>query len=246
MTIAPQPPRDRRDKRFVAVFPHSDDFSIFAGALIAKLTDEGAEGYFIRVTNDEMDSHDLSVGETIFNIERETRDVAAYWGIKRVYDFNYKNHYLSHNELTELRHRLISIFRHLRIDIVITFDPWGLYEENPDHYITGMAAEAACWMAGRGKDLPELTDMGIAPYAVSERYYTARGPQEHNCVIDAAPYAQRKTEAVLLHKTPLDNMWREFMANHGDMPIPDAETFARAMLAQSGMLEQERYRYIGG
>ena len=48
----------------------------------------------------------------------------------------------------ELRSRLVFIFRVMKVDTVICYDPWGHYEENPDHYITAQAVEAACWMSG--------------------------------------------------------------------------------------------------
>lgn len=243
--------RPRAGQTFAVVFPHSDDFSIFTGGLIEKLLYEGARGYFIRVTNDEMDSFDLSVGETVCRIERETRRAADFWGIEKLYDFNYKNHYLQHGLLLELRHRLITLFRFLKIDIAISFDPWGLYEENPDHTITGMAVEQACWMAGRRHDLEELTDMGLAPRFVTEKYYFARGIQHSNAVIDTSRVCEKKVEAVLLHETPVDNMWKEHLEAHGGNALyRGKEEFVRTELLSCpepmmGLPQYEKYRYIG-
>ena len=56
---------------------------------------------------------------------------------------------------TELRGRLILLFRLLKVDTVIGFDAYGRNEPNPDHYVTAQVADAACWMAGMGLDLPE-------------------------------------------------------------------------------------------
>jgi hypothetical protein len=42
-------------------------------------------------------------------------------------------------------------FRLLKVDTVFSYDPWGHYEENPDHYVTAQAVEglagcpAAIW-----------------------------------------------------------------------------------------------------
>jgi len=55
-----------------------------------KLIKEGYTGYFIRLTNNEKDSYDLSIGDTIYRIEKETYQVAKLLGIKKVYDFSYK------------------------------------------------------------------------------------------------------------------------------------------------------------
>ncbi|MCC8165484.1 MAG: PIG-L family deacetylase [Planctomycetes bacterium] len=243
-------PDSRRGQVFAAVFPHSDDFSIFAGGLVQKLIREGATGYFIRLTNDEMDSYDLSAGETMFRIEQETRAVAAAFGVQKVYDLNYKNHYLDHAMLTEIRHRLIALFRFLKVDTVIAFDPWGHYEENPDHTISGMAVEQACWMAGRPLDLPELADMGLRPHFVTEKYYVARGPQLVNRVIDVTPVADEKLAAMLLHATPMDNMFRQELDADPACPWRTVEEFVRGTLLDNqpeyrGFRYYEKYHHIG-
>jgi hypothetical protein len=87
---------------------------------------------------------------------------------------------------------LIFLFRFLKVDTVISYDPWGHYEENPDHGMTASAVEAACWMAAGSKDYPEQFDAGLSPHAVSEKYYFARGPQYVNRVVDITNYMDRK------------------------------------------------------
>ena len=199
--------KDIKIGNFAAVFPHSDDFTIFAGGTIMKMIALGWTGYFIRLTNDEKDSKDLTIGETICTIERETQLVAKSIGIKKVFDFNYKNHYLNPSEITEIRHRLIFLFRLLKIDMVISFDPWSHYEENPDHSICGTAVEQACWMAGRSLDLPELSEAGLIPHKVEEKYYVSRTEQALNLFINIEAFIERKRLLLNLHKTPLQNMY---------------------------------------
>lgn len=221
-------------KVFAAVFPHSDDFTFFAAGTMLKLLKEGYTGYFIRLTNDEKDSYDLSIGDTIYRIEKETHQVAHLLGIKKVYDFNYKNHYLDYTQLTEIRHRLITLFRFLKVDTVISFDPWGHYEENPDHYLTGKVVEAACWMAGRQPDLPELKDMSLFPHFVTEKYYVARGPQLTNRIVDIASVLDIKRSAIFLHATPINNMWKTYLEKHpgGTGPFKTKEEFVEASFIQ--------------
>ena len=92
----------------------------------------------------------------------------------------------------ELRIRLIFLFRLLQIDTVVCYDPWGHYEENPDHYVTASAVEAACWMAGSSKDYPEHFDAGLKPHSVLEKYYFSRGPEYVNRVVDIGSYVDNK------------------------------------------------------
>lgn len=231
-------------RTFAAVFPHSDDLTIFAGGLVRTLVLAGATGYFIKITNDDKDSYDLSVGETVRRIEVETEQVAEALGLAKVYCFNYHNHYLEHGQLVEIRHRLITLFRFLQVDTVITFDPWGHYEENPDHTLTGAAVEAACWMAGRRLDLPELADLGLVPRAVAHKYYVARGPHPVNRVIDVTPVLADKRNALRLHRTPLHRMWQEHLAEAPEPVSLDAfvETFLE--LDDHGR-HTESFHYLG-
>lgn len=241
--------RPHAGKTFAAVFPHSDDLSIFACGTVLKMLHEGYTGYFIRTTDDAMDSYDLPAAETICRIEAETQEVVAFLGLKKLYSLNYQNHYIEHSQLVEIRHRLITLFRFLRIDTVISFDPWGHYEENPDHYLTAQAVEAACWMSGRRLDLPELADMGILPRFVREKYYVARGPQLTNRIVDITPAIGQKRKALTLHRTPMDNMWR----THLDLHPGTSLSFDQFLDTQAyrdtenpyGVDHCEKFHYIG-
>ena len=233
---------------FAAVFAHSDDLAIFAGGLTLKLISEGYTGYFIKTTNDEMDSYDLSMAETVFRLYNETVDVTNFLGLKKLYSLDYKNHYLEHGQLSEIRHRLITLFRFLKVDTVISFDPWGHYEENPDHYITGHAVEQACWTSGRQLDLPELTDMGMKPKFVTKKYLVARGPQLVNHAVDITPVIEKKFQAIKCHKTPLDNMLRTYVDLHPGTDV-DENSFIRGEFLKEanpkyGVKHVEEYHFI--
>ncbi len=66
------------------ITPHLDDGPIFAFGTIAKLLREGYTGYLIRTSNDEKDSYDLSVGETVLANERDARALVKATGLKKV------------------------------------------------------------------------------------------------------------------------------------------------------------------
>jgi LmbE family N-acetylglucosaminyl deacetylase len=170
-------------KVLAAIQPHADDLPIFAGGLVFKLLDEGYTGYLIRTTNDDHTGPG-TVGEGVLANERDNFAVANAFGLKKVYDLYYRNHMLDSVSPLELRLRLVFLFRLLKVDTVVGYDPWGHYEENPDHYATASAVEAACWMAGGPKDYPEHFDAGLKPHSVNEKYYFARGPQYVNRVVD--------------------------------------------------------------
>lgn len=198
-----------RGKVFALITPHLDDGPIFAGGLIAKLVAEGYTGYFIRTSNDEKDSFDLTLGETVLANERDTANFIKTAGLKKSYDLSYRNHRIDNVCRTELRGRLIFLFRLLKVDTILSYDPWGHYEENPDHYVTAQAVEAACWMSAGRLDWPEHAEVGLQPHGVSEKYYFARGPQLVNRVVDISPYLQQKVANIKSCDTMIVHMVKD-------------------------------------
>src|SRR5579883_2657816 len=189
------PGKPHAGKVLAAIQPHVDDIAIFAGGTVAKLIDEGYTGYLIRTTNDEMAGAGTT-GETVLHNEQDNEAVARALGLKKTYDLSYRNHRLDASSLQDLRGRLIFLFRLLQVDTVICYDHWGLYEENPDHYVTAAAVESACWMAGMDKDYPEHFEAGLKPHGVKEKYYFARGPQIANRIVDISAVIDQKVEAI--------------------------------------------------
>jgi LmbE family N-acetylglucosaminyl deacetylase len=191
-----QPGRPHAGKVLAAIQPHSDDIPLFAAGTVAKLIDEGYTGYLVRMTNDDM-AGPGTVGETVLANQRDNQQVARALGLTKVFDLNYSNHQMDQESKLEIRARLIFLFRLLKVDTVVGYDPYGHYEENPDHYVTAQAVEAACWMAAGGKDYPEHFEAGLKPWAVKEKYYFSRGPQLVNRVVDISPTIDRKVAANL-------------------------------------------------
>lgn len=198
-----------RGKVFALITPHLDDGPIFAGGLLAKLLSEGYTGYFIRTSNDEKDSFDQTLGETVLANERDTAMFVKTAGLKKSFDLSYRNHRMDDVARTELRGRLIFLFRLLKVDTVLSYDPWGHYEENPDHYVTAQAVEAACWMSAGHLDFPEHMEAGLQPHGVSEKYYFARGPQLVNRVVDTAPFIQQKVAIIKSCNTMIVHMVKD-------------------------------------
>jgi LmbE family N-acetylglucosaminyl deacetylase len=186
-------------KVLVAIQPHADDITIFAAGTTAKLIEEGYTGYLVRVTNDDMTGSG-TVGNGVLTNEADNQEVAKALGCKAVFDLNYNNHRMDEVSPSELRARFIFLFRVLKADAIICYDPWGHYEENPDHYVTASAVESACWMAGMGKDYPEHFAAGLTPHSVTEKYYHARGPQLVNRIVDISSTIEKKIDCLCANK----------------------------------------------
>lgn len=190
-----------KGKVLAAIQPHCDDLPLFAAGTIAKLIREGYEGYLIRTTNDDHAGRGATVGDVVKNNQMDNEAVAKALALKGVFDLGYRNHMMDNYSIQDIRGRLIFLFRVLKVDTIISYDPWGHYEENPDHYVTARAVEAARWMAGGGRDYPEHQAAGIMPYAVKERYYFARGPQLVNRIVDISQTIEQKIDVNLANVT---------------------------------------------
>ena len=186
-------------KVLAAIQPHADDIPLFAGGTVAKLLAEGYTGYLLNITNDDMAGRG-TIAETALANERDVDELVRVMGFKRVFHLNYGNHQMDGVSRPELRSRLIFLIRLLQIDTVVSYDPWGQYEENPDHYVTAQCVEAACWMAGMDKDYPEHFAAGLKPKGVVDKYYFARGPQLVNRVVDITPFVEKKIDANLANR----------------------------------------------
>jgi LmbE family N-acetylglucosaminyl deacetylase len=196
------PSQPHRGKVLAAIQAHADDIPLFCGGTIAKLIDEGYTAHLIQTTNDEKCGPTGSIGETILSNEREVDQLARALGFKQVINLGYRNHLLDEASPLELRVRLIFLIRALKIDTILTFNPWGHNEENPDHYVTAQAVEAACWMAGMDKDYPEQVACGLAPHGVREKYYWVFRPgQPCNRVVDIAGHLEPKIAAMSVNKS---------------------------------------------
>ncbi len=195
----PREGRPHQGKVLAAIQPHADDISLFAAGTVAKLVQEGYTGHLIRVTNDDM-AGPGTIGETVLANEKDNDAVARVLGLEKVFNLNYNNHRLDDISVVELRARFIFLFRLLQVDTVVCYDPWGHYEENPDHYVMARAIESACWMAGMNKDYPEHFAAGLKPKSVRERYYFARGPQLVNRVVDVSKTIETKIDCIVANK----------------------------------------------
>jgi LmbE family N-acetylglucosaminyl deacetylase len=186
-------------KVLLAVQAHSDDIPLSAAGTVAKLVQEGYTGYLVRATNDDMgDAPGLgtpgTIGEHVLGNERDNAKLVSILGLKDKFDLNYSNHLMGGAAFNEVMSRLIFLIRLLKVDTVVSWDPWAHDEENPDHHVTARAVEAACWIAGRAHDYPEHFAAGLKPHAVTDKYYFARRP-EVTRVVDISHVVDKKVEA---------------------------------------------------
>lgn len=193
--------RPHQGKVLAAIQPHCDDIPIYAGGTVLKLIDEGYTGYLITVSDDSMAGEGATYGEIVLKNEKDTIEVGKRLHCKESLFLNYPNHNMDAWPIVELRARLVFLFRLLKVDTVLVYDPSGLYERNPDHYVTARAVEWAAAICSSPWDYPEHFKAGLTPHPVRERYYFSRGPQLVNRVVDITPYMDQKVWANIANVT---------------------------------------------
>lgn len=270
------PGKPHKGKMLAAIQPHCDDIPIFAGGTILKLIDEGYEGILITMSDDSMAGNlnpnlaqtrrgDATHGQIVNANEKDTIEVGRRLGLKESIFLNYPNHNMDAWPIIEMRARLIFVFRAYKIDTVFVYDPSGLYERNPDHYVTARAAESAYWMSKSEWDYPEHFKAGLEAYGPNEAYYFARGPQLVNRVVDISDFIDKKVYANMANVTqgPAGNRGstlRRRLASEGkklpllgnDDETADREYTKRFALnrdrirgQQHGLGYAEYYHYVG-
>ena len=183
-------------KVFAAVHAHLSDVPYYAAGLCARLIAEGYTGYIIRTTNDEKSGLG-SIAENILSNEQEHLKMAEALGFKDVVDLYYRSHFMDAIAAVEIQSRLVLLFRMLKVDTVITFNPSAQGDDDTDHMVTAHAAQDAAWMAGQDHDFQEHFEAGFRTHAVLERYYMcARPGQPFNRVVDISSQIDRKVEAI--------------------------------------------------
>jgi LmbE family N-acetylglucosaminyl deacetylase len=244
-----QPGKPHRGKVLAAIQPHCDDIPIFAGGAILKLIDEGYTGVLITMSNDSMAGEGSSIGDIVLKNERDAREVAKRLGLQEAIFLNYPNHNMDAWPIVEMRARLVFLFRVLKVDTVFVYDPSGLYERNPDHYVTARAVEWAAAICGTSWDYPEHFRAGVKPHPVSDRYYYSRGPQLVNRVVDITPYIDQKVYANMANVTqgPAGNtgakLRRKLAAEGRRLPLlGDDDETANRQYTKHFALERDRLR----
>jgi LmbE family N-acetylglucosaminyl deacetylase len=193
--------KPREGQVVVAIQPHCDDVPIFAAGTVLKLIDEGCTGYLITMSDDSMAGEGATYGEIIHKNELDTIEVSKRLGCQDAFFLKYPNHSMDAWPIVEMRARLTFLFRLLKADIVVVYDPSALYERNPDHYVTSRAAEWAAAISGAHWDYPEHFKAGLTAHPVKERYYFARGPQLVNRVVDIGAHMEKKVLVNLANTT---------------------------------------------
>ncbi len=181
----------------LVIVAHPDDAESYCGGTIAQLVENGNTVRLIVCTSGDRGSHqrELSPTSLIGLRRKEQEDARSILGVQEVIWLNYADGELARKP--ELRDHLIRLFRQLRPNVILTFDPWKHYEFHPDHRTVGYFATEARMLADLPWIYPELTMEGIPPWHPEEMYLFA--PEEPNYWVDIQSVLETKIRARLAH-----------------------------------------------
>lgn len=185
----------------LALVPHPDDAEIYAGGLLAKLVAEGASAHIVVATDGRCGSFLEESVELAELRAGEMRRAAATLGAQPPLLLGFPDMGLDTLPPGVLRERFIHAIRQIRPDIVITEDPYALYESHPDHRAVAWAATEAINAAALPLICPEHLAAGLAPHLVAEKYFYGDRLPGANRSVDITPWIDQKLAAVAEHRT---------------------------------------------
>ena len=164
--------------RLACVTAHPDDESLGFGGTLARYASEGVEVSLVAATRGERgrygDGSEPHPGpDELGRIrEAELRAAADALGVEHVRFLDYRDGELDAANPVEAAQRIAVCLRELRPQVLLTFDPFGVYG-HPDHIaISQLALAGALRAAAPGP----LSDGADAPHHVQKAYYRAWSP----------------------------------------------------------------------
>lgn len=188
-----------------AVYAHPDDGEFFAAGSLTKWARQGYRVHAICATNGDLGTRSVDVDGAALTRTRAGELARAMESIggEPPIRLGLPDGFLRENAAA-LKERLVYWLRKLRVDRVVTFDPWKRYEAHPDHIEVGrMATEAACFSCFPLL-YPEHAAEGLAASQPAEVWYMM--PTEHrpNRVVDIAETFDTKVRSLLCHSSQIE------------------------------------------
>ncbi len=205
--VTPETLEKGRGRTILLVVAHADDPVFFLGGTIILWAKAGWNVVCLRVTDDRWDSVGLDEAETIKRNTEEFHKAAKILGIAEINELGWHTDVLGDASRIKLRERIIHAIRRLKPYGIATFDPESMFfEDNLDHKVLAEAVDEAFWTAKFDKHHPEHFTEGLGPHGAYERWYFGRTVVSVTHVFDTSSALETLLEAILCHRTMLDNI----------------------------------------
>lgn len=197
---------DFSKKTVLAVGAHPDDIDIGCSGTLAKYISEGAQVFYLILTDGSKGSENPNISDKeLIKIRKSEQEKAAeILGVKKVFFLDFVDGELKNS--SALRKQLVKIIRQLKPNTVISWDPTFYYDEtrmfvnHPDHTIAGEAVMGAVYPYARNaRTFPELLQKGLKPHVVEE--FLLLNFARANYFVDISKFMDKKISALSCHKS---------------------------------------------
>ena len=220
-------------ERVLVVEAHADDLVFFMGGTAAKMVESGKLVRVLTVTTGDQSSLDPKLTEEdLVNRQNMEHPIALKTlGITNYQTLDFTNHFLRKGDTAlQLRETLTREIRKFQPTTVCSFDPYQLYDENPDHSLVGrMAWEAAAFSAYPNFHANMIRKEGLKPAYV--RRILMFAPREPDFFVDIhGTPIEKKVAAGSAYTTQLRLMFDEIKYRLGvhakelEIPLPEGES----------------------
>lgn len=187
-------------KSALFIQPHPDDNEIGAGGTMAYLTHKGIPVYGLTVTEGRGGSQTIEPEELGKIRKIEAQNAMDVLGVVNLGCLGYHDSRpIIHETLV---HEIVNVIREVKPNAIFTVDPQLPDEMHPVHIQVGRAVQEAFMRSGQ--IYYPFEDNCKHPDAYSPQiigfYFTA----DDNTVLDISTYFELKCEAILKHKTQVD------------------------------------------
>jgi len=193
----------------LGIAAHPDDLDFSASGSFAKWANDGAEVYYLIITDGSKGTNDRSLTskELVRMRQDEQINAAKAVGAKDVFFLDYPDAML---EVTmDLKRDIVRVIRKIKPDTVVTTDPTVLYElgwnfiNHSDHRAAGQAAIDSVFPLARDfLVFPELISKeGLEPHKVKNLLLV--NFTKANLVIDISSTIEKKLSALREHKSQI-------------------------------------------
>lgn len=228
-----------KPKVVVGIVAHPDDLDYGASATMAKFVEEGADVYYVILTDGGKGTEDRTMTSTkLRDIRREEQcDAGKHLGLKDVFFGDHPDGELQNT--MELKKEVARYIRRLKPDVVVTMDPSMLYDANrgfinhPDHRAAGQAVLDAVFPLARDHmSFPELLQEGHEPHKT--RTMLLINLSGGNYFVDVTNTIEKKMAALRAHTSQIGDAeatlsrmrgWAESIGREHGMKY--AESFVR-------------------
>ncbi|MGB9672649.1 MAG: PIG-L deacetylase family protein [Anaerolineales bacterium] len=187
----------------LALVPHPDDAEFFAGGLLAKFAKQGATVIEVIATDGCRGSYDLDTTTLIQLRAQEAYNAAKVLGAQPPILLGYHDFELDRLPAGELRQQFIYWIRKLQPNILVSEDPYGLFEPHPDHRAVAWAAYEAVHFAELPLIYEEQIHTGLQPHFVAEKYYYTQTTETNHKIIDISDTIEIKIAALSEHRSQI-------------------------------------------